>query len=123
MGTWSGSEGAFEPESSGPPQQAPGRRRGGTSRDPRPNCPPTTRPRSGVRHRVRISLLAALSFAIGTGRRVEAQRIGVVSGPLGSFAATILKARQLEFDPITSKITGDSLGRFGLIVVDNLYKL
>jgi hypothetical protein len=50
-------------------------------------------------------------------------RIGVVSGPLGSFAATILKSHQQAFDPITNKTPGDSLGRFDLIVVDNLFKL
>ncbi len=50
-------------------------------------------------------------------------RIGVVSGPMGSFAATIFKAKQIEFETITPKTPGDSLGKYGLIIIDNLYRL
>lgn len=50
-------------------------------------------------------------------------RIGVVAGPLGSFAATILGSHQTPFEPITPKVPGDSLKNYGLIVIDNLFRL
>lgn len=50
-------------------------------------------------------------------------RIGVVAGPLGSFAATILKSHQTTFESITPKVPGDSLKNYGLIVIDNLFRL
>lgn len=50
-------------------------------------------------------------------------RIGVVAGPLGSFAATILKSHQTPFESITPKVPSDSLKNYGLIVVDNLFRL
>lgn len=50
-------------------------------------------------------------------------RIGVVAGPLGSFAATIFKSHQTTFESITAKVPGDSLKNYGLIVIDNLFRL
>lgn len=73
-------------------------------------------------------LSVALAMAIGTvtgpaTAQPSPVKIGVVSGPLGSFAATILKNHQTGFETITPKVTGDSLGSYGLIVIDNLYRL
>lgn len=50
-------------------------------------------------------------------------RIGIVNGPLGSFASTILKSHQTEFELITPKVPGDSLANYALIVIDNLFRL
>jgi hypothetical protein len=50
-------------------------------------------------------------------------RIGIVKGTLGSFASTILTSHQTAFELITPKVPGDSLANYGLIVIDNLYRL
>ncbi len=73
-------------------------------------------------------LAAAAMGALGTGSTLSGQdrppvRIGIISGPMGSFAATILKSHQIVFDTITSKVPGDSLPNYGVIVIDNLYRL
>jgi len=66
---------------------------------------------------------ASLAGAASVAAQTPTVRIGVVSGALGSFATTILTANQIAFEPITAKVPGDSLGRFGLVVIDNLYRL
>ena len=50
-------------------------------------------------------------------------RIGVISGDKGSFAAIILKAHETPFENVTAKLSTDSLSKYGLLVVDNLFKL
>ncbi len=50
-------------------------------------------------------------------------RIGIVKGTLGSFASTILTSHQTAFELITPKVPGDSLANYGLIVIDNLFRL
>lgn len=70
-----------------------------------------------------LTLGATLGGPAPTAAQSAPVRIGVVSGPLGSFASTILTATRIPFEPITAKVPGDSLGRFGLVVIDNLYRL
>ena len=67
-------------------------------------------------------LAAALSVLECRAPNAEC-RVGIVSGPLGSFASTILKSHQTAFELITPKVTGDSLANYGLIVIDNLFRL
>jgi len=50
-------------------------------------------------------------------------RIGVISGPLGSFAATILPSLQLDFDKLSDSSVADDLSHYDVLVVDNLYRL
>lgn len=50
-------------------------------------------------------------------------RVGVVAGPLGSFAANILPALQVSYRSISDKTPGDSLMGYDLLVVDNLFQL
>lgn len=69
-----------------------------------------------------LLLTAMLSVAECRAPNAEC-RIGIVSGPLGSFASTILKSHQAAFELITPKVTGDSLANYGLIVIDNLFRL
>lgn len=76
----------------------------------------------------RLAALVAVTAAIGIGPAAVAQtaapvRIGIISGDLGSFAATILKNNQRPFEPINASLPADSLGRFDLIVIDNLFRL
>ena len=50
-------------------------------------------------------------------------RIGVISGSLGSFATTILEARRIPFENVTDQVSGADLGSYGLLIVDNLFRL
>ncbi|MEO8448198.1 MAG: hypothetical protein ABI647_00315 [Gemmatimonadota bacterium] len=76
---------------------------------------------------MRIRRFQALgAFALATAPLVaqtNPPRIGVISGAMGSFAATILKAHQTPFENVTAKLSTDSLSKYGLLVVDNLFKL
>lgn len=76
-----------------------------------------------------LPVLIALAALLppGPGRSPTAQeapvRIGVVAGPLGSFAATILPSLQLGFERVSDKTPADSLAAYDLLVVDNLFRL
>lgn len=53
----------------------------------------------------------------------DSVRIGVISGPLGSFAATILEARRIPFEKLPNQLSSGDLGRYGILIVDNLFRL
>lgn len=73
----------------------------------------------------RCSMLAlGVSLAATLAAPAAAQtRIGVIAGPMGSFAANILTSRQIPFENVTTSLANDSLSHFGVLVVDNLFKL
>jgi hypothetical protein len=50
-------------------------------------------------------------------------RIGVIAGPLGSFAATILPSLQIDYARISDQTPSDSLLGYHLLIVDNLFRL
>ncbi len=50
-------------------------------------------------------------------------RIGVISGPLGSFASTMLEARRIPFDTVTEKTPSGDLNGYDILIVDNLFRL
>jgi hypothetical protein len=53
----------------------------------------------------------------------EPTRIGVIAGPLGSFAATILPSLQIDYQKISDKTPSDSLIAYHVLIVDNLFRL
>lgn len=70
-----------------------------------------------------LAVLTAFSARPVPAQTAAAVRIGIISGDLGSFAATILKNNQKTWESIKATLPADSLGRYDLIVVDNLYRL
>lgn len=64
--------------------------------------------------------LAHRPSPVGPGDSV---RIGVISGPLGSFAATILEARRIPFEKVRGQLSTGDLGRYDILFVDNLFRL
>lgn len=50
-------------------------------------------------------------------------KIGVIAGPLGSFAATILPSLQIPYRKISDNTPSDSLTAYHLLIVDNLFRL
>jgi len=76
-----------------------------------------------MRLRRAFLLVLTLLWATSAAGQSADVHIGIVSGPMGSFAATILKAHQRPYDSITTKVPADSLKHYGVIVVDNLFRL
>ncbi|MHB1328444.1 MAG: hypothetical protein ACYC2K_09605 [Gemmatimonadales bacterium] len=71
-----------------------------------------------------IFILLLLASAVDRANAQEQPRVGIIQAPgMGSFGATILAHRQTPFDTIPTSIGGADLGRYDLIVVDNLYRL
>lgn len=70
-----------------------------------------------------LATLFALAGASAAAAAQDPVRIGVVAGPLGSFAATILPSLQLEYRRVSDKTPSDSLFAYDLLIVDNLFRL
>jgi hypothetical protein len=76
----------------------------------------------------RILRLAAALLALAAGPVLgqaegHPTRIGVIAGPLGSFAGLILPSLQIPFVKVSDKTPGDSLAAFDVLVIDNLFRL
>ncbi len=71
-----------------------------------------------------IFVLLLMLAGAGNGAAQDQPRVGIIQAAgMGSFGATILAHRQTPFDTIPTSITGADLGRYDLIVVDNLFRL
>lgn len=71
-----------------------------------------------------IFVLLLLLAGPGPSAAQTAPRVGIIQATgMGSFGATILAHRQTPFDTIPSSIAGADLGRYDLIVIDNLFRL
>ncbi|MBC7894125.1 MAG: hypothetical protein H7066_01865 [Cytophagaceae bacterium] len=68
-----------------------------------------------------------LAVLLAAGRDLMAQAkpptVGIVSGDLGSFGATILASQQVPFVKLTTQVSGEGLLAYDVIVIDNLYRL
>lgn len=68
-----------------------------------------------------------LGLLLCAGRDIAAQAkhpsVGIVSGDLGSFGATILTSQQVPFTKLPATVSGEGLKAYDVIVIDNLYRL
>ncbi|MEZ4455821.1 MAG: hypothetical protein R2882_04590 [Gemmatimonadales bacterium] len=72
--------------------------------------------------RVLLAAVLATAFAPSAVAQAPGPRIGILSTS-GSFAAPILRANQMPFEAVANDVPGDSLARYRVVIIDNLFRL